>query len=316
MHDVRLGTRGSKLALWQTDHVIRLLQQTHINTKITSKIISTKGDQILDKSLPLIGGKGLFTAELERELLAKEIDGAVHSLKDLPTTNPEGLTIGAVPKRAPVGDVLVSRRGHKLHQLPYGATIGTSSRRRAAQLLNYRPDLNIADIRGNVETRINKILDPDGQYDATILAHAGLERLELMHHAAEILPPEIMLNAPAQGALGVQCRDDEDSRVFFHSIRHRPTWLAVTAERAFLAGLEGGCAVPVAALATMDEGKFHLQGRVSAVDGSTQIDVNQSIEFLLDMPEVEYSRAWQLGSDLAKEAIAQGADKILASIRP
>lgn len=315
MRDVRLGTRGSALARWQTDYVIGQLQHIHINTKITSQIISTKGDQILDKSLPLIGGKGLFTAELERALLAKEIDGAVHSLKDLPTANPEGLIIGAVPKRASVGDVLVSRKGHKLNQLPYGATIGTSSRRRAAQLLNHRPDLNIMDIRGNVETRINKVLDPDGQYDGTILAHAGLERLELMHHAAEILSPEIMLNAPGQGALGVQCRKDEESSAFFKIIQHRSTWLAVTAERAFLAGLEGGCAVPVAALATMEKGELHLQGRVSAVDGSTQIEVSRSIEFLFDMPEVEYSSAWQFGLDLAKEAVEQGAGKILTAIR-
>jgi len=312
MYDVKLGTRASALARWQTDHVTGLLQAAHPNTRVTPQIISTKGDQILDKSLPLIGGKGLFTAELERALLDKEIDGAVHSLKDLPTADADGLTVGAVPQRAPVGDVLVTRKGHKLDDLPKGATIGTSSRRRAAQLLNYRPDLNIIDIRGNVQTRINKVLDPDGPYDATILAHAGLERLGLMEHAAEIFAPEIMLNAPGQGALGVQCRVDESSRAFFNAINHPETRLAVTAERAFLAGLEGGCSVPVAALAKTENGQLHLEGRVSAVDGSSQIQVSHTMT--LDN-ETDLQHAQELGTELAQEAIQRGADKILASIR-
>ncbi|RME63951.1 MAG: hydroxymethylbilane synthase, partial [Caldilineae bacterium] len=199
---VRIGTRGSALARWQTDHVAALLREAWPALQVDIQVIRTRGDRVLDTPLPLVGGKGLFTAELEHALRSGAIDFAVHSLKDLPTEDAPGLTVGAIPARAPVQDVLISREGMDLDHLPPGATIGTSSRRRAAQLLHHRPDLHILDIRGNVDTRIRKTLDPNGPYDATILAQAGLERLELLEGLpAHVLPFQVMLPAPGQGAL-------------------------------------------------------------------------------------------------------------------
>jgi len=218
MRKIIVGTRRSDLALWQTHHVIDSLKNAYDDLTAEVVVISTKGDEILDKPLPEIGGKGLFTEALEAALRAKEIDIAVHSLKDLPTQNPPGITVGAVPARADVRDVLVSRDGHTLDTLPQGATVGTSSRRRQAQLLAYRPDLRLIDIRGNVPTRIEKTLNPDGPYDATVLAKAGVDRLQLAEHISQVLPLNIMLPAPGQGALGIQCRDDEATKTFASAV--------------------------------------------------------------------------------------------------
>ena len=249
------ATRPSALARWQTQWVINSLQKIHPNLECEEKIITTQGDKILDKPLPEIGGKGLFTQELESELLSGAVHCAVHSLKDLPVENPDGLTIGCIPVRAEVRDALISKNGFMLATLPQGASVGTSSLRRAAQLLSLRPDLRTESLRGNVDTRVHKALD--GQYDAIILAGAGLTRLGLEKNVTEWLSLDVMLPAPGQGALAVQCRaDDKETLAILSKLEDDSTRKAVTAERAFLSGLGGGCAVPVAAHATVKRRLF------------------------------------------------------------
>jgi hydroxymethylbilane synthase len=302
---IRLGSRKSKLALWQTHHVRDLLQAAWLGLNVEIQIISTTGDQVLDTPLPLIGGKGVFTAELEVALREGVIDAAVHSLKDLPTESPPGLTVGATPPRVRPDDVLISRQGYQLDTLPPGATIGTSSRRRAAQLLNLRPDLQMADIRGNVPGRIAKGLAEDGPYDAIILAYAGLDRLGLLGAASQVLLLDQMLPAPGQGALGIQCRDEAESLALLARLNDNSTFAAVTAERTFLSGLGGGCAMPIAAFATEEAGRLHLTGRVSSADGQNQIDVQGD-----GLPD----EAWQLGNSLAHEALSQGAAELLGGV--
>lgn len=299
------GTRGSKLALWQTTYVMTLLQAAHPSLTLDSSIINTRGDQILDTPLPLIGGKGVFTAELEAALHAKRIDCAVHSLKDLPTEQPSGLVIGAIPERANPADVLISRHGLTLDQLPHGAVIGTSSHRRAAQIRHHRPDLMMRDIRGNVDTRIRKALDPNGDYDAIVLAHAGLARLGYLDVVTQILDLELMLPAPSQGAIAVQTRDDQAIVELLGAIHHAETALAVTAERAFLAGLGGGCSLPIGAYARWNAAMLELRGRVSAPDGSRQIDVQISASV------VNPNQAHDLGTKLAQQASDRGAHELI-----
>jgi hydroxymethylbilane synthase len=307
---VRLGTRASALARWQTDYVAALLQRVWPALRTEVKEISTRGDRILDTALPLVGGKGLFTAELEAALRGGTIDLAVHSLKDLPTPVPPGLAIGAIPRRANPADVLVSRHDHDLDSLPAGATIGTSSRRRAAQLLHWRPDLHLADVRGNVDTRVRKALDPDGPYSAIVLAHAGLDRLGRLDVVSQLLPIERMLPAPGQGALGVQCRDEAVWRALLAPINERESAAATTAERAFLAGLGGGCAVPISAYARAERGRLQLRGRVSAQDGSDRVDVDAAVA--LEADEGRSMRAAErLGSELARMALERGAATLL-----
>lgn len=303
---IRLGTRGSDLARWQTNHVAQMLVQADPKIKTETVVISTKGDRIIDKPLPLVGGKGLFTAELEAALRGGQIDIAVHSLKDLPTEDPAGLVIGAIPLRVNPGDVLVSRQNYTLATLPQSATVGTSSRRRAAQLLHQRPDLNIIDIRGNIDTRVRKALDPDGPYDAIVLAHAGLLRLKMDDAISETLTTGQMLPAPGQGALGIQCRNEAASLDQLTAVHHLDTALAVAAERGFLAALGSGCSIPVAAYAyRQDSGEFLLEGHVYSVDGSQRI----SLETCFTANTM--SESAQAGSALAAEAISQGADLIL-----
>ena len=301
---VRLGTRGSALARWQTDYVADLLRAAWPGLTCVVEVIQTVGDRVLDTPLPLIGGKGVFTAELEAALRSGAIDLAVHSLKDLPVEMPDGLALGAVPERAAAADVLVSRAGFTLETLPAGATVGTSSRRRAAQLLYTRPDLRIADLRGNVDTRIRKALASDGPYDAIVLAQAGLTRLGYQDVVSQILPLETMLPAPAQGALGIQCRDEDATLDLLTPLEHPPTRRAVNAERAFLSGLGGGCSVPVAALARVDGDEVSLHGRVTAPDGGRQIDVS---DVALAAEAVE------LGRQLAHQAFRLGAGAILGT---
>lgn len=310
MEGIRLGTRGSDLARWQTDHVLKLLQLAWPKLQTETHVITTHGDRILDTPLPLVGGKGLFTAELEAALRSGQIDVAVHSLKDLPTETPPGLTVGAIPERASPADVLISRRNYTLETLPKGATVGTSSRRRAAQLLRQRSDLHLLDIRGNVDTRIRKALDKDGPYDAIVLAYAGVERLSQLHVVTQVLPFDQMLPAPGQGALAVQCRDEASSLALLAPIHHLETAIAVTAERAFLSGLGGGCAVPVAALtAPGDNGALWLRGRVSSMDGKIQVDVSAAI------PSVTVDAAYSAGLALAQEALEKGAASLLGVLR-
>jgi hydroxymethylbilane synthase len=309
---IRLGTRGSDLALWQTEHVRSLLEQAWPGKQFEIEIITTRGDVVLDTPLPLIGGKGVFTAELEAALREGAIGFAVHSLKDLPTEAPDGLVIGAVTERASVVDVLVSRSGQGLDALPPGAAVGTSSTRRAAQLLRYRPSLNLLDLRGNVPTRVRKALDPDGPYDAVVLARAGLERLGMLDAVTEELPLDIMLPAPGQGALAVQCRDEAPSLALLQPLNHAATWAAVSAERAFLAGLGGGCAVPVAAYAFIDAKRLHLYGRVLAVDGSAAVEVSGETDTSGE-PASDVRAAQQLGAALARRALDMGAEGLLAA---
>jgi len=302
---IRLGSRKSQLALWQTHHIRDLLQAAWPGLEVEIQIISTTGDQVLDTPLPLLGGKGVFTAELEAALREGDIDAAVHSLKDLPTESPPGLTVGATPHRARPDDVLISRNGYQLDTLPPGATIGTSSRRRAAQLLHLRPDLMMVDIRGNVPTRIDKGLAEDSPYDAIVLAYAGLERLGLLEATSQVLPMDQMLPSPGQGALGIQCRDEAESLALLTPLNDISTNAAVTAERTFLSGLGGGCAMPIAAYATEEAGHLRLTGRVSSPDGQSQIDVQG--DGLLEEARI-------LGNRLAQEALAQGAALLLGGM--
>jgi hydroxymethylbilane synthase len=266
-------------------------------------VLHTQGDRILDKPLPAIGGKGLFTAELEEALRTGAIDLAVHSLKDLPTDLEAGLIIGAIPRRAPVHDVLVSRDGRRLAELPPGSTIGTSSRRRAAQIRHHFTGFDLLDIRGNVDTRIRKAQAADGPYDAIVLAQAGIERLGHAAAITEVLPLDLMLPAPGQGALAVQCRDDAALQALLAPLDDPDTRAAVEAERAFLGSLGGGCSVPVAAHGMVCGGVLAVRGRVTAVDGTRQIDVEA---------QGDPATAQSLGRQLAQMARDNGAAALLA----
>jgi hydroxymethylbilane synthase len=298
------ATRPSALARWQTQWVIRALQGIYPDLLCEEKVITTKGDKILDKPLPEIGGKGLFTQELESELLSGAVHCAVHSLKDLPVQNADGLTVGCIPVRAEVRDALISKEGFTLATLPQNAVVGTSSLRRTAQLLAERPDLRIESLRGNVDTRLRKALE--GQYDAIILAGAGLTRLGLDSYVTEWLPLDVMLPAPGQGALAVQCRaDDQTTLGLLAALDDESTRSMVTAERAFLSGLGGGCAVPVAAYAetiiSSPAPGIRLTGLVISADGTNAILVTG-----------EGTDALPLGHKLAQKAFSQGAGEILA----
>ncbi len=302
---VRFGSRGSALALWQTRHVAALLQSLHPGLRIEFETIRTQGDQILDKALPLIGGKGLFTAELEAALHAGTIDCAVHSLKDLPTEMPPGLAIAAVPARVDPADALVSRQGYRLATLPQGAKVGTSSTRRGAQLLLKRPDLQLLDIRGNVDTRIRKALDPDGPYDAILLARAGLERLERLDVVSETIALDNMLPAPGQGALAVQTRAEPAILELFAPLQDWASLHAVTAERAFLAHMGGGCAVPIAAHGEWRDGHLNLRGRICSPDGRRCVEVTHA------GAAADAGAVLAAGEAMARDALARGAAELL-----
>ena len=294
------ATRPSALARWQTQWVLNALKNINPDLECEEKIITTQGDKVLDKPLPEIGGKGLFTQELENELLSGAVHCAVHSLKDLPVDNPPGLTVGCIPARAEVRDALISKNGYTLTTLPRGASVGTSSLRRAAQILALRPDVQIVSLRGNVDTRLRKAME--GQYDAIILAGAGLTRLGLEGHVTEWLSLDVMLPAPGQGALAVQCRaDDQTTLKLLAALEDASTRKAVTAERAFLSGLGGGCSLPVAAYASVNGQRVTLTGLVISEDGKKAIHVNRA-----------GTDARRLGDELAQSAIAQGANGILA----
>src|SRR5687768_688297 len=252
------ATRPSALARWQTAHVIRLLQNAWPALECNEHIITTTGDRVLDRPLPEIGGKGLFTSELENALLSGEVDAAVHSLKDLPVEDTPGIVIAAIPARESAFDVLVSADEKTLADLPEAASVGTCSLRRTAQLLARRPDLTILPLRGNVDTRLRKVMN--GEYDAIVLAYAGLARLGLQAHITETFPLNVMLPAPGQGALAVQCRtDDEETIKLLTAIHHPITAASVDAERAFLSGLGGGCSLPVGAFAQKNNGQIILK---------------------------------------------------------
>lgn len=300
-----IGSRGSELALWQANFIKKELERKHKNIVVEIKIIKTKGDKILDVALSKIGDRSLFTKELEIELLNKNIDLAVHSLKDLQTEIPEGLRLSAVTKRHNVQDVLIARKkGTTIFNLPMGATVGTGSLRRKSQLLHLRPDLNIVDLRGNVPTRINKFLK--SSWDAIVLARAGVERLRLNSHISTIIKTDAMLPAVGQGALGIETRAD-NKRVnnVIKSIHHDPTYKSILAERALLKALEGGCQVPIGAFAEAKQNGLYLDAIVGSLDGS--LTFRKKIRGSSANPE-------KLGRTLARDLLKAGAKSILNEI--
>jgi hydroxymethylbilane synthase len=294
---VILGTRGSELALAQTHAIAAAIRAIAPEVETVIEIIASQGDKIQNIPLAQMGGKGLFTKELEDALLEKRVDLAVHSLKDLPTELPRGLCLAAITEREDPRDVLVSQGGLPLAALPQGAKVGTSSLRRRAQLLAARPDLDMPDIRGNVPTRLKKVAE--GNYDATLLALAGLKRLGLDAHATEVLPYEVMLPAPGQGALGIECReDDHELRALLARLAHPETAASVTAERALLQALGGGCHTPLGTWAQVSGHEIELQACVAALDGKQlwRAVVRGSME-----------EPVALGEEAARQLLAQGA---------
>ena len=299
---LRIGTRGSPLALWQANHVADRLRPLAAPRPVELILIETSGDVVRDLPLSQIGGEGVFTKEIQRALLANAVDVAVHSLKDLPTTPVVGLTLGAVPERGPAGDVLVSRRHGRFDDLPHGAVVATSSLRRRAQALHRRPDLNLTTIRGNVETRLRKLDEQD--LDAIILAQAGLERLGLGMHITEVLDLSWMFPAVGQGALGLECRaDDAAVLAVLGPLNDGPTRQAVLAERALLRGLGGGCLVPIGARAVVEADRLTLRAAVLAPDGSRRV-ADEAVG-----PAVEGET---IGKSLAERMLVHGARELLA----
>ncbi len=300
-----IGTRASKLALWQSEHIKEKLQQHFPGLSIEVKKIQTTGDKILDSPLAKIGDKGLFTKQIEVALLDGEIDLAVHSLKDLPTAIPEGLTIGAITRREDPRDAFVSKNGVTLDDLPPGAFVATSSLRRRAQLLAHRPDICLEDIRGNVDTRLSK-LEANENLSAIILANAGLTRMGFEKRITHLLQTDVMLPAVGQGALGIEIRqDDQRVREIVATQDHVETRAGTLAERALLAKLEGGCQVPIGAYGRVENEALILDGLVASLDGTTVF--RDRVEGSIDAPEA-------LGLKLAEMLIGQGADEVLAQI--
>ena len=306
---LRVGTRGSALALWQTGRVQELLAGAgHPTERIE---IRTTGDMVQDVPLARIGSVALFTRQIDDALLAGRIDLGVHSLKDLPTVLPDGLVVAAVSQREDPSDALVGRGPIRWSELPRDAAVATSSLRRRAQLLRARPDLRVSDLRGNVDTRLRKLDSTEG-WSAILLATAGLLRLGLGHRIGERLPPGVMLPAPGQGALAITVRADDAHAVGAArtAVHHHPSALAVAAERAFLRRMEGGCQVPVAALAALEaDDTLRLHARVIALDGSRMSEGHAS-ERIREMAEAE-----ELGAALAGRLIREGAEEILAEVR-
>lgn len=304
MKTLKIATRQSPLALWQAEHIRARLQELHPDLTVELVKFVTQGDKILDTPLAKIGGKGLFVKELEAALLDGRADLAVHSMKDVPMALPEGLTLAVICEREDPLDAFVSNNFEKFADLPQGARVGTSSLRRKSQILKQRPDLQIIDLRGNVGTRLGKL--DDGQYDAIILASAGLKRLGLENRIRHSIEPNVSLPAVGQGALGLECRaDDQEVLALIQPLLHIETDVCVRAERAFNAYLEGGCQVPIAGYATLQDGKIHIEGRVGSVDGQTLLraELNDEIH-----------NAQQLGENLARNLLEQGAGDLLKAL--
>ncbi|MCK4090567.1 hydroxymethylbilane synthase [Acinetobacter radioresistens] len=304
MMTLKIATRKSPLALWQAEHIRARLQELHPGLTVELVTFVTQGDKILDTPLAKIGGKGLFVKELEAALLDGRADLAVHSMKDVPMHLPAGLSLPVICEREDPCDAFVSNRFEGFEQLPKGATVGTSSLRRKTQILKARPDLNILDLRGNVGTRLSKL--DAGEYDAIILASAGLKRLGLSERIKHTLSPELSLPAVGQGALGLECRTDDQAILDLISpLQHEQTSICVRAERAFNSHLEGGCQVPIAAYATLENGQLQLEGRVGSVDGLILLSSQVS-----GQPE----HAEQLGIELAENLLSQGAGELLKAL--
>ena len=305
MREIRIGTRESRLAMWQAGWVADRIRELRPDLDVRMVGIRTKGDNVLDAALSKIGDKGLFTRELELAMINREVDVAVHSMKDLPTSLPGGLVLGAVCRREYPGDVLVSKSGKGLSRLRPGAVIGTSSLRRIAQLKRFRPDLRPVNVRGNLNTRLRKL---DGQdIDALVLAYAGMVRLGFRERITELLPFDVCLPAVGQGAIGVEAREGDDGVLeLLAGLDHGPTRQAVTAERALMRRLEGGCQIPVGALAVVDGGDILLEAMVAGLEGESMI--RMSTVGPAEDPEV-------IGERLAGEMLSRGADEILKKVR-
>lgn len=304
MKILKIATRQSPLALWQAEHIRARLEALHADLKVELVTFVTQGDKILDTPLAKIGGKGLFVKELEAALLDGRADLAVHSMKDVPMKLPAGLSLAVICEREDPLDAFVSNTYASFDDLPQGAKVGTSSLRRKSQILKARPDLEIIDLRGNVGTRLSKL--DAGLYDAIILASAGLKRLGLAERIRHTLPAEVSLPAVGQGALGLECRAaDQAVLELILPLLHSETDVCVRTERAFNAYLEGGCQVPIAGYAILEQGQIHIQGRVGSVDGKTLLKAEQV---------GETAQAEQIGVALAQELLAQGAGDLLKAL--
>lgn len=297
---VRIGTRGSALALWQAEWVKAQLERLWPSLRVELVPIKTSGDRIQDVSLATVGGKGLFVKEIEDALLAKTVDLAVHSMKDLPGDLPAGLTISAVPEREDTRDVLITKNGEMLNELPVGTRVGTSSLRRQALLLALHPGLSIEMLRGNVDTRLRK--QREGVVDATVLAAAGLKRLGITPEHSQMLDDSVFLPAIGQGALGIETREEDDMIGLVAPLHHYATAVAVTAERAFLRRMGGSCRTPLAAKGIVRNDTVHLQALVASPDGKRVLRSEQSGA----TADAEY-----LGSELAEQLLARGGREIL-----
>lgn len=303
---IRIGTRSSRLALWQANWVKEQLEKRYPGIKCSLEKIKTRGDKITDVPLAKVGGKGLFLKEIEDTLLNGKIDIAVHSMKDVPTTLPEGLIIRAITEREDFRDVLISRDNIKLGDLPLNSRIGTSSLRRQAQLLHFCKSFHVVALRGNLDTRLKKL--KTHPLNAIIVAAAGLKRMGWEDRISEYIPPEVMLPAIGQGALGIETRVDEDrSNNIVDFLNSPDSETTITAERTFLRRLEGGCQVPIAALAEINDGVLTLCGIVGSIDG--RVILRDSVEGNPDNPVI-------LGEKLAEKLLAKGAGEVLREIHP
>lgn len=302
---IRIGTRGSQLALYQAKKVKATLENIFPELQVELKIIKTKGDKILDVALSKIGDKGLFTKEIENELIDGSVDLAVHSLKDLPTKLPDGLKLGAVLERGEFRDALVSLNGKKIADLKAGDVVATSSLRRIAGLLKINNQIVIKDIRGNVNSRLQKM--EDGYCDAMIMAAAGLQRLGLEKYITEIIDPEVIMPAVSQGAIAIETRlNDPEVDELMEKLNHLNTWNTVVAERAFLAHLEGGCQVPLGCYSRVENGTLNMSGFVASIDGK---------QYIREDISGEMTEGAKLGVQMAEKMLEKGAKEILDQIK-
>jgi hydroxymethylbilane synthase len=303
---LRIGTRGSALALAQSTHVKKCLEALSPGVQVELRIIKTTGDRLADASLASIGGKGVFTKELEEALLSKTVDLAVHSLKDLPTELPAGLSVGAILEREDPRDCMVSRFGEQLMELPRGAVIGTSSLRRQAQIRAIKKGIRLEDLRGNLDTRLSRVAA--GDFSAVVVAYAGVRRLGRADEVTEVLPFDLILPAPGQGFVAIEIRaEDPETLKWVGQLNHIPGHQAATAERCFLAALGGGCRVPIAAYAREEAGQLILDGRVTSVDGKNDVKGTET-----GLP----ANAKKIGHALAQRLLAKGALGILELLVP
>jgi len=304
MEKLVIGTRGSKLALWQSNYIKSLIEERYKNIKVDLKIIKTQGDKILDTPLAKIGGKGLFVKEIENALLDGSADIAVHSMKDVPMDLPEGLTLFATPVREEPNDAFLSVKYNTIRELPQNAVVGTSSLRRKLQLLRMRKDFIIKDLRGNVDTRIRKLVE--GEFDAIILAKAGLNRLKMTEYIKETISIEDILPAVCQGTIGIELREnDKKTQEIVSFINHETTMIRTKCERAYLKKLQGGCQVPIAGFSQINDGNIHLKALLSSLDGKKHIyeEGFSSID-----------KAEELGKSIAEKILNKGGKEILEEV--